>query len=398
MNVGHRLDQPASSAGRTESVKAGASGGRPQGILLGVEAAGWDLGHAAVVTAAALVAAGIVIVVVHLVVRRVGRRDPVLASLTDRARYPFRALTVVVALLVARPEEGAPPETADRIRHTLVLLLIGVGAWLLARLALVAQEAALRRSDVSVPDNLRSRRLHTQVILLRRITVAVIAVTAVAAMLLTFASVRTIGASLLASAGVVGIVVGLAAQTTLSNVFAGLQLAFSDELRLDDVVVVEQEWGRIEELTLTYVVIRLWDERRLVLPTTYFTQTPFQNWTRQESRVIGSVLLYVDYSLPVSPLRRELQRVLEESPLWDRRDWVLQVVDSTPTTMVLRALMSSADAPSNWDLRCDVREQLLAFLAEHYPDQLPRIRAEVPAAAVLAVPDSPQDQPDPGTA
>ncbi len=355
-------------------------------MLLVVEAPGWHLGHAALVTAVALVAAALVIAVVHLLVRRVRRRDPVLASLAGRARYPFRALAVLVALLVARPEDGAQPETVDRVRHVLVLLLIAVGAWLLARLALVAQEAALRRHDLSVPDNLRVRRLHTQVILLRRITVAVIAVTAVAAMLLTFASVRTIGASLLASAGVLGIVVGLAAQTTLSNVFAGLQLAFSDELRLDDVVVVEEEWGRIEELTLTYVVIRLWDERRLVLPATYFTQTPFQNWTRHEARVLGSVVLYADYSLPVDPLRQELHRVLEESPLWDRRDWVLQVVETTPTTMVLRALMSSADAPSNWDLRCDVRERLLAFLAAHYPDRLPRVRAEIPAAAALTGP------------
>jgi small-conductance mechanosensitive channel len=356
-----------------------------------VDEPGWHLCHAALVTAAALVAAGLVILFVHLLVRPVRRRDPVLGSLAGRARYPFRALTVLVALLVARPEQGAQPETVDRVRHTIVLLVIAVGAWLLARLALVAQEAALRRYDVSVPDNLRIRRLYTQVILIRRITVAAIAVTAIAAMLLTFASVRTIGASLLASAGVVGVVVGLAAQTTLSNVFAGLQLAFSDELRLDDVVVVEEEWGRIEELTLTYVVIRLWDERRLVLPTTYFTQTPFQNWTRHEARVVGSVILHVDYSLPVDPLRAELQRVLEESPLWDRRDWVLQVVDTTPTTMVLRALMSSADAASNWDLRCDVRERLLGFLAEHYPDRLPRVRAEVPAAAIVAAPDTGPD-------
>ena len=360
-----------------------------------MEGSGWDLGHAALVTAVALAAAGIVIVAVHFGVRRLGRRDQVLASLAGRARYPFRVLTIVVALLIARPEEGASPETVDRVRHVGLLLLIGVGAWLLARLTLVAQDAALRRQDLSVPDNLRVRRLYTQVILLRRITVAVIAVAAIAAMLLTFASVRAIGASLLASAGVVGIIVGLAAQTTLSNVFAGLQLAFSDELRLDDVVVVQEEWGRIEELTLTYVVIRLWDERRLVLPTTYFTQTPFQNWTRHESRVIGSVVLHADYSLPVSPLRQELRRVLEDSPLWDRQDWVLQVVDTTPTTMVLRALMSSADAPSNWDLRCDVREQLLAFLAEHYPEQLPRIRAEIPAAAIVAAPDGrPRGQSD----
>jgi small-conductance mechanosensitive channel len=350
---------------------------------------GWNLGHAALVTAVALAGAALVVVIVHLVVRRVRRRDPVLASLATRARLQFRTLTVVVALLIARPEEGAQPETVDRVRHVLVLLLIAAGAWWLGRLALVAQEAALRRYDLSVPDNLRIRRLYTQVILIRRITVAVIAVAAVAAMLLTFASVRTVGASLLASAGVLGIVGGLAAQTTLSNVFAGLQLAFSDELRLDDVVVVQEEWGRIEELTLTYVVIRLWDERRLVLPTTYFTQTPFQNWTRHEARVLGSVLLHVDYSLPVDPLRAELQRVLADSPLWDGRDWVLQVVDTTPTTMVLRALMSSADAPSSWDLRCEVRERLLAFLAANHPDQLPRIRAELPPAAP-SVPPSPQ--------
>jgi small-conductance mechanosensitive channel len=338
---------------------------------------GWDLRTAAVMTAAALVAAAVVGAVVHLVLIRAGRRDPVLSMLAGRGRYPFRTLLVIVALLVARPEQGAGPETVDRFRHVLVLLLIGTGAWLFARVALVAQEAALRRYDLSVPDNLRVRRLHTQVIIFRRITVAVVFVAAFAAMLMTFSSVRTLGTSLLASAGILGAVAGLAAQTTLSNVIAGLQLAFSDEIRIDDVVVIEEEWGWIEELTLTYVVVHLWDERRLVLPTTYFTQKPFQNWTRHEARVVGNVLLHVDYSLPVEPVREELRRVLEESPLWDKRDWALQVVDVTPTTMVLRALMSAVDAPTAWNLRCEIREKLLAFLAERHPDQLPRVRAEL---------------------
>jgi small-conductance mechanosensitive channel len=300
-----------------------------------------------------------------------------------------------VALLVARPEQGADPRTEDLVRHVLTLAFIGAGAWLIARVAMVAQEAALRRYDLSVPDNLRVRRLHTQVIIIRRITVAVVFVAAFAAMLLTFDSVRTLGASLLASAGIISVVAGLAAQTTLANVIAGLQLAFSDEIRIDDVVVIENEWGWIEELTLTYVVVHLWDERRLVLPTTYFTQKPFQNWTRHEARVLGSVLLHVDYGLPVDPVRAELQRVLEESPLWDRRDWVLQVVDATPTTMVLRALMSSADAPTSWDLRCEVREKLLAFLARQYPDQLPRVRAELgpgPADQARGPADEPSGQ------
>jgi small-conductance mechanosensitive channel len=342
----------------------------------------WDLRRAATVTAAALVATALIALLVHVLVLRVGRRDPTLRALAVRGRHPFWLFTLVVALLLVRPERGADPETVDRVRHVLTLLAIAAGAWLFARVALVAQETALRRYDLSVKDNLRVRRLHTQVIVIRRVAVAVVFLAAFAGMLITFPPVRTLGASLLASAGILGVVAGLAAQTTLSNVIAGMQLAFSDEIRLDDVVVVEGEWGRIEELTLTYVVVHLWDERRLVLPTTYFTQKPFQNWTRHEARVVGSVLLHVDYGLPVDPVREELRRILEDSPLWDRRDWMLQVVDTTPTTMVLRALMSSPDAATSWDLRCDVREKLLAFLARDYPHQLPRVRADLDPAPV----------------
>lgn len=324
-----------------------------------------------------MLAAAVVSLLIHLVVVRLGRRDPAIALLSRRSRLPIRALLVVVALLLARPELRASAETVDLVRHGLTLVLIGVGAWLFGQVAFVVEDAALRHYDLDVPNNLRARRLRTQVVVVRRITVALTVVTAFAAMLMTFQSVRTIGASLLASAGVLGIVAGLAAQTTLANVFAGLQLAFTDHLRIDDVVVVEGEWGRIEELTLTYVVVHLWDERRLVLPSTYFTTKPFQNWTRDESRVLGSVLLHVDFNLPVEPVRRELERVVAASPLWDQRNCSLQVVDVTPSTMVLRALMSAADASSSWDLRCEVREKLIDFLTARYPEALPRVRADV---------------------
>jgi small-conductance mechanosensitive channel len=208
---------------------------------------------------------------------------------------------------------------------------------------------------------------------LRRLTEVVIGVIALSTILLTFAPLRTLGASLLASAAVVGAITAVAAQATLGNVFAGLQLALTDAVRLDDVVVVENEWGRVEELTLTHVVIRLWDERRLVLPTNYFTSTPFQNWTRNESRVIGSVFLHLDYAASMAELRAEARRIIESSPLWDRREWVLQVVDVTPWTKVIRILASAADAPSSWDLRCEVRERLINYLSIQSPQSLPQL-------------------------
>jgi small-conductance mechanosensitive channel len=170
---------------------------------------------------------------------------------------------------------------------------------------------------------------------------------------------------------VAGAIVGLASQTTLRNVIAGIELAMSDRLRIDDVVVVEGEWGWVEELTLTHVVVRLWDERRLMLPAAYFITTPFQNWTRNESRVLGAVVLHLDYRAPVPELRAEARRIIEQSPLWDRRDWVLQVIDSTPWSMVVRALASADDAPSAWDLRCEIRERLIAFLRDEHPEALP---------------------------
>jgi hypothetical protein len=212
--------------------------------------------------------------------------------------------------------------------------------------------------------------------MLRRVTVAAIVVVTVGVMLMTFPEVRALGASVLASAGIISVVAALAAQSTLGNLFAGLQLAFSDAVRVDDVVVVENEWGRIEELTLTYVAVQIWDDRRLILPTSYFTTKPFQNWTRTGSAVLGTAELDVDWSAPVEELRTELRRACEGTELWDGRVCVLQVTDAIGGMIRLRALVSAHDAGALWDLRCLVRERLVAWVWENHRGALPRLRAD----------------------
>ena len=242
------------------------------------------------------------------------------------------------------------------------LAIIAVCGWLLAVFAFVMQDLTLARFPIDVADNRRARRVRTQVILLRRLTVAAIITLVIASMLLSLPGRRQFGATILASAGVLGIVAGLAAQSSLSNLFAGLQLAFTDAIRVDDVVVVEKEWGRIEEITLTYVVVHLWDDRRMILPSTYFTTTPFQNWTRKESAVLGAVELDVDWTVPLAPLRAALDRALEASTIWDGRVGILQVTDAVGSFVRLRVLVSGIDGPTVFDLRCEVREALVDYL------------------------------------
>jgi len=236
---------------------------------------------------------------------------------------------------------------------------------------------ALARWRTDVADNLRARRLKTQVVMLRRVTVAAIVVITIGVMLMTFPSVRALGASVVASAGLISVIAALAAQSTLGNVFAGLQLAFSDAVRIDDVVVVEGEWGKIEEITLTYVAVAIWDDRRLILPTSYFTTKPFENWTRTGSAVLGTADIDVDWGTDVEPLRAELRAVCEGTQLWDGRVCVLQVTEAVGGMIRLRALVSSPDAPSLWDLRCLVRERLVAWVWQHQQSSLPRVRATV---------------------
>jgi hypothetical protein len=211
-----------------------------------------------------------------------------------------------------------------------------------------------------------------------RVVTLGIAVLAIAIVLLTFPQGRAIGASLLASAGIAGILAGVAARSTVGNFIAGLQIAFAEPIRLDDAVVVEGEWGNVEEITLTYVVVRIWDRRRLVLPSSYFVEHPIENWTRYSADIVGTVLLYVDYTTPVELVRAEFERIVAASKLWNGQTSILQVVDATERTMVLRGVVSADSASNAWDLRCEVRENLLAWLQREHPEALPRLRAELP--------------------
>jgi small-conductance mechanosensitive channel len=329
---------------------------------------------------AVAVAAGAAIVLVevaHWLTTRLGRTSTLARDLARTAHRPFLATLTVFAVQQALRGFGGDFPGRAGILHALVLVVIGAFAWLTAALLLVFEDVALSRWRTDVPDNMRARRLKTQVVMLRRVTVAAIVVVTLGVMLMTFPEVRTLGASLLASAGLISVIAAVAAQSTLGNVFAGLQLAFSDAVRIDDVVVVEQEWGRVEELTLTYVAVQIWDDRRLILPTSYFTTKPFQNWTRTGSAVLGTAEIDVDWSTAVEPLRAELRAVCEGSELWDGRVCVLQVTDAVGGMIRLRALVSAPDAAALWDLRCLVRERLVVHVWEHQREALPRVRAEL---------------------
>ena len=320
------------------------------------------------IAVAAFLAAAVAWVAGHVLARIARRADlPSLLALDRACRRAWVFAVAAIAVLITAHGVGL----GAGWRRTAVIAVIGTTSWLLVQILVVGEQIVLGRLRVDIEDNRRVRRARTQVTLLRRVIAAVVIVLGLAAALMAFPEMRTFGASLLASAGLAGIVAGLAAQTTLANMFAGLQLAFTDAVRIDDVVVVQDEWGWIEEITLTYVVLHIWDERRLVLPTSYFTTTPFQNWTRTQARVLGSVILYLDYATPLAPLREYAEAVIAASPRWDRRDWVLQVTDTTETAMVVRVLASAADAPTAWDLRCEIREALLTFLQEKHPESLP---------------------------
>ncbi len=263
------------------------------------------------------------------------------------------------------------------IRNLLTVVLIIAIAWTLTRLTDVAQDFLLRRYDISASDNLRARAVHTQFRIIRRIAIVIIGVLTFGVLLMSFENLRQIGTGLLASAGLVGLVMGLAAQRTLSNLLAGIQIAITQPIRLDDVVIVEGEWGRIEEITLTFVVVKIWDRRRLVLPIAYFLEKPFQNWTRVSADILGTVYLSLDHAVPVEEIRAELKRIVQGSEDWDGEVCGVQVTDTSPQGIEVRALVSAADASKAWDLRCHVREKLIEFVREKYPHALPRFRAEI---------------------
>ena len=350
-------------------------------------------GPIAAVVGAAIVAV-VLATVISAVVRSTARRSNLALDLVKRARRPLRAVLLVVAVWLGLRLSTDPAEWRSAAEHLLLIMLIVAVAFLVGALAFVVEDAALARYRMDVPDNRHARRVRTQITVLRRLTVAVLSLCAIAGVLMSFPAAQAAGASLFASAGVISIVAGLAAQSSLANVFAGLQLAFTDAIRVDDVVIVEHEWGRIEEITMTYVVVHVWDDRRLIVPSTYFTTTPFQNWTRRDANLLGTVELDLDWSVPVAAMRAELTRLLEASgELWDHRVGILQVTQATGGFVQVRALASAVDAPMLFDLRCYMREGLVDWLQREQPAALPRTRIEGAASVVARAPTSSSGQP-----
>jgi small-conductance mechanosensitive channel len=290
---------------------------------------------------------------------------------------PTRLLLPVLGLMTVLPWMPLNPVTSGHLTHATSLLLIGCVAWAMVALLDVVQEFAAHQQSLTLADNLAARRMNTQVQVLRHIGVVLIVILSVAIMVMTFPNVRHVGESLFASAGLAALVAGLAARTTLSSLLAGVQIALSQPMRLEDAVVIEGEWGWIEEITMTYVVVRIWDLRRLIVPLSYFIEKPFQNWTRQTADLLGTVFIYADYTLPIEPVRQELKRILESTKLWDGKVWNLQVTNTTANVIELRALMSASNGSMAWDLRCYAREKLVEFIQQKYPESLPRTRAEI---------------------
>jgi small-conductance mechanosensitive channel len=257
-----------------------------------------------------------------------------------------------------------------------ILMTISFAGILIA-LVKVGQDYFYHRYDLSKADNLKERKIRTQLVFLRKVIVVLIVIVTICVILLSFDNLRKLGTGLLTGVGVGGIIIGFAAQRSLSNLLAGFQIAFTQPLRIDDALLVEGEFGKVEEITLTYVVLNLWDQRRLILPINYFIEKPFQNWTRTTSEMMGTVLLYLDYSVPLEPLREEFKRLLEASPLWDKRVSAVQVTNATDKDVEIRLLVSAANSGDTFDLRCYIRENLLLFIREKYPESLPKTRMEL---------------------
>ncbi|MFI1012333.1 mechanosensitive ion channel family protein [Streptomyces sp. NPDC020965] len=326
---------------------------------------------------------------VDLLLRRADTRHPEtpLWGLLRRCRLPlqFVLITALLSGTYRQAEIGSLRSHHDGIGRILSLVLIGASAWLAVKVATAVVESTYSRYAAATRDPARVRRVRTQVTLIQRVVIAVVGVVAVAAMLLTFPAMRTVGTSMLASAGVLGIVAGVAAQSTLGNLFAGFQIAFGDMVRIGDTVVVDGEWGTVEEITLTFLAVRTWDERRITMPVSYFTSKPFENWSRGGVQMTGTVFFHLDHAAPVPEMREKLHEVLRDCPAWDGRDWSLAVTDTTPSTMHVRAVVTAKDADDIWTVRCVVRERLIAWLYEHHPYALPRIATAPAAEATAAV-------------
>lgn len=319
-------------------------------------------------------------VLAHFAKRSASKLDDLLVPLLGRT---LRIIVPILGVILGLPLIGLSPESNFIVRKFSGILIIACVAWVLFQAVALLERYLLGKYDITAADNLQARKVYTQVRVIRKSIDVLIAIFTVASMLMLFDEVRRLGTSILASAGVVGIIIGFAAQRTIANLFAGFQIAMTQPIRIDDVVIVENEWGRVEEITLTYVVIKIWDQRRLIVPLSQFIEKPFQNWTRLGSDIMGTVFLYTDYNLPLEEIRTEAKKIIEDHPKWNRKFWNLQVTDVTEKSMQLRVLVTSSDSGKNWDLRCDIREKLIAFIQTKYPQSLPKVRAELPELAKL---------------
>lgn len=313
-----------------------------------------------------------------VIVRRLSKSLIFARQLVLRSEQPTLWLMPLLALQAVWTSAPDDLPLIASVRHVNGMLVVGAITWLGVQCVRALGDAMAIRHPLDIEDNLNARRIQTQAKVLVRCLNVLVLIFGTGLILMSIPAVRQIGASLLASAGLAGLAAGFAAKPVLGNLIAGLQIAISQPIRLDDVVIVEGEWGRIEEISGTYVVVKIWDERRMVVPLQYFIEKPFQNWTRSTSSLIGSVFLWVDYSVPLDALREEAQRVCEDIPqLWDGRVCVLQVTDTSEKSMQLRILLSSADSSRSWDARCHMRERLITFINQRYPDCLPQVRALV---------------------
>jgi small-conductance mechanosensitive channel len=317
-------------------------------------------------------------------------------GLLRRGRIPYQLVLCAALLRGSYDEAQLLDDHKVGIGRTLTLVLIGSAAWLVIRIAGAVVETSYSRYARVHRDAARVRRVRTQVSLIMRVVSAVVGVVAAAAMLLAFPAMRAAGASLLASAGILGIVAGVAAQSTLSNLFAGLQIAFGDMVRIGDTVVVDGEWGTVEEITLTFLTVRTWDERRITMPVSYFTSKPFENWSRGTPQMTGIVYWHLDHAAPVEAMREKLRDILRECPAWDGRACGLDVTDTTPNTMQVRALVTAKDADDIWTVRVTVREQMIRWLSQEHPYALPRVNtaAATPPPGRLPGPSAPPDGTD----
>lgn len=312
----------------------------------------------------------------RILTRVVENKDLFWRSIVSRGKRPLRLAILTFTLSFAASVAPLAARPAEIIRHILLIAFILVLGWSTKAALHIWMTVYLRRFKLDAEDNLLARTHVTQSRIAERIAGAMIVVLTVAAMLMTFPAVQQYGVSVLASAGVAGIVLGLALQPMLKNIFAGIQLAITQPIRIDDALIVEGEWGNVEEITSTYVVVKLWDWRRMILPLSYFIENPFQNWTRESSALIGTVMIYLDYTIPVSVVRKKVEEIVAASPLWDRRVVAVQVTDFRENVMEIRILASSSSAPKVFDIRCEVREKLVEFVQREYPQALPKVRTD----------------------